>query len=454
MALWLVLKDFNGAIVSGGSEWTPAGVILDDLLTNVVALQAAGCPMVPWTASPAQVSARNAFLSRSPTPGQPLASENLLDLLATFGAFGGGGGGGASFTFRPTAVDDPSVNLYGSWASLLAATAVLAAAGVAFVITIDFSLVGASFLIPTSANFGGQAILRSTSPFLGVTLQVAFPNTLAGIAQITDFLIVEAVGAAPSPALILSPNAILILSRGAKLMSSNPNAPLIAVGAGEFCVIPLLFGSTIGFGGSSAIDVALGGTLTVPILEVSQVENDSISGSGTLSLEKSALSASLPTSLVAFVGYLAGGIGSSVVFGVSYSILHATFGARTIPLAAGVYFLPYNGSAAVPIATVVDQPFREVPSLRPRLLNGASIWSAVDAAVAGGIDVDVLLNGVPVPGMSVAGLNVSTMTAPYQLQATNPVLLQFTDSVSVRVTVPGGGIVATPTDVFCAIEVV
>lgn len=91
MALWLVLKDFNGEIVLGGNEWTPAGAILDDAFVDVIQLQSAGCPMLPWNGTLAETDALAAFLSRSPTPGQPLPSENLLDLLATYGAFGGGG---------------------------------------------------------------------------------------------------------------------------------------------------------------------------------------------------------------------------------------------------------------------------------------------------------------------------------------------------------------------------
>ena len=92
MALWLVLKDFNGEIVLGGNEWTPAGAILNDAFVDVIQLQSAGCPMLPWNGTLAETDALAAFLSRSPTPGQPLPSENLLDLLATYGAFGGGGG--------------------------------------------------------------------------------------------------------------------------------------------------------------------------------------------------------------------------------------------------------------------------------------------------------------------------------------------------------------------------
>ena len=458
MALWLVLKDFNGAIVSGGSEWTPAGVILDDLLTNVVALQAAGCPMVPWTASPAQVSARNAFLSRSPTPGQPLASENLLDLLATFGAFGGGGGGGGgviSFTFRPTAADNPALNLYGSWASLVAATAALAAAGLPFVITIDLALSGADFLVPTATNFGGQAILRGVSPFVPFKLQIAFPNTLEGVYGITNFMNLEAVGVAVGGALITPPLGIFRVELGSTIVSSNPNSPLIQLSAGQFLLIALILGGTINSGVFGTVDVAAGATLQIVLLEASGVKDDSISGAAgaTLDFQKQVLSSTLPRTLVNFAGYVGGGIGTVATFQITYQVPLAQFGARGIPLVAGVTFLPYLGNHAIPLSLAIAQPFRERSGFsRSRLLTAGTIWAAVDAAAPGAIDIEVLVNGVPVPGLVVLGLNVSTMTTPYPLQATPPIVLADFDAVTVRVTVPGGGIVASPVDVFCALE--
>lgn len=458
MALWLVLKDFNGAIVTGGSEWTPAGAILDDLLTNVAALQAAGCPMLPWTASPAQVNARNAFLSRSPTPGQPLASENLLDLLATFGAFGGGGGGGGgvSFTFRPIAVDDPSLNLYGSWASLVAATATLAAAGLPFVITIDLALSGADFLIPTATNFGGQAVLRGVSPVIPFKLQVAFPNTLEGVCGITNFMNLAAAGVAIGGALI-QPMGVSIfrVELGSTIGSGNPNSPLIQMSAGQFLLIALFLGGTIDSGVFATVDVPAGASLQVALFESASVKDDSISGAAGASLDfqKQVLSASLPETLVNFAGYANGGIGTTATFQITHQVPLAQFGARGIPLVAGVTFLPYLGNHAIPLSLAIAQPYRESSNFsRPRLLATGTIWAAVDAAAPGAVDIEVLLNGVPVPGLGVFGLNVSTMTTPYALQATPPVVLADFDEVTVRVTVPGGGIVASPIDVFCALE--
>lgn len=88
MALWLVLKDFTGSVV-GSAEVLAAGLLLDDAVADVPGLQAAGCPLFAWTGTPAQVNALNAFLARNPNPGSPIESENLLDLLVSFGAIGG-----------------------------------------------------------------------------------------------------------------------------------------------------------------------------------------------------------------------------------------------------------------------------------------------------------------------------------------------------------------------------
>jgi len=102
MALWIVLKDFVGKI-AGSAEVLAAAQILDDAVDNVPALAADGCPVVPWGASPAEVSARNAFLGHVVSPGSPIPSENLLDLLIAFGGIG---------VVVPAAIDrrDHSVN--------------------------------------------------------------------------------------------------------------------------------------------------------------------------------------------------------------------------------------------------------------------------------------------------------------------------------------------------------
>lgn len=118
MSRFLVLKNFVGA-VPGTPEFIPAGIILDDAVADIAALQALGCPMLPWTNSTAQALALNAYLSKNPQR-VPAPSENLLDLLITFNAFPGSGIG-STIIYRPGGVVEEGVVI--SYAALQEAVA-------------------------------------------------------------------------------------------------------------------------------------------------------------------------------------------------------------------------------------------------------------------------------------------------------------------------------------------
>jgi len=461
MALHVVLKNFNGLIVAGGKEWTPAGSILDDAVVNVAGLNAAGCPTMLWTASAAQVAALAAFVSRDPNQGPGIPSENLLDLLIAFGAFGAVGGTTVpEFTFRPTAADNPALGIYGSWASLSAAIAALAAAGLPYVVNIDLTVSAASFLIPTATSFGGQAILRGRPQNGAFTLQIQNPATVDGVLQIDGFLRVEAVGPVAAAAITLPAGAsILIVGEGSSIVSNNALGSLIEVGVGQTLTVVLLEGGQILFGGVQVTIQVAGAGATLTLLaqsEGSRIADMSIGGApgSTVSIVKMTPSAHIPHDLPSLFGYLGGGIGSSASFiGQQYSEPLAHFGVLNLPLIAGAYFLPYAGNAGVALATAVDQSYRQPPNWggNHRLLSAMSIWAAI--AGVGNVDVEVLVNGVLVPGMIVLATDLATLAAtPVHLLATNPVLLADDDAVSIRVTVPGPGIGATPTDIFAVVS--
>jgi len=460
MALFLVLKDFSSG-VAGAPEFISAATILDSTLVNTAGLQTAGCPMLPWTATAPQVAARNAFLSRT-QPGAPIYSENLLDLLATFGAFGGGGVSGAveEFTFRPGAVDNPTMGIYGTWASLMAEVAIPAAVGISLTIVVDYSVSLANFLIPAGTwNFGGLAILTGI-PFQGFSLQAdAAVTKLVGIARLDNGLTLEAVGAgAAAPIDAPLGLSVLEMTRGAIIFSSNAAGRLIDVPVGATLLIFASGGSVIAKATSPAVGTAgAGAALFVAVLDTSLLGNNSLAGAagGIIAIEKGSPESGIPTTLAGFAGYPA-----SVDFTLlPYSLPHAFFGVQTVPLAAGVYFLQDRGNDAVVVATAQDVPFREPATygtgigVPHRLLATAIISAVLNAAVAAVVTVEILVNGVLVPGMTAANVDLNTIaTTPRLFTATNPLLLLPFDAISVRITVPGGGIAATATDIFCTVE--
>lgn len=452
MAQWLVLEDCSGAAASIGI--LPTGTILDSAVVNIAALQAAGAPLIPFV--PAMVPILAAYFAAGPGTPPLEPNYNLVALLLAAGLFPAPvpPGSAQEFTFRPGAVDNPNLGIYGTWVSLMTAVAPSAAAHIEYVVLIDFSVLGASFAIPAGAYaFGGNAILRGIPTQTAFQLQTKAGVSLSGIAQLDNFLTLECTGvqvAAPITAPVGT--STLELTRGAQITSINGAAgALIDVPAGALLNVVLLGGSNILNGGAAAIKAIGTGAISVVVGDTSSVVAGSIAGAGasTLTLLKGSPAAGLPSSLFGFAGSISRA-------GQLYSLPHASFGCQSIPLIAGTYFLPYGGNDAIAVATAQDQPFREAlltsGASRPRLLVGASVWAVQNAGVAAPVLIEILLNGVLVPGTA-TGVDLNALaTTLSAIFVTNPPVLAQNDRISVRVTVGGGGIAASCVDIFCVVE--
>lgn len=283
MSLHLVLKNFNGLIVTGSSEWIPAGAILDDTLINVAALKAAGCPMTPWTATAAQVQARNAFISRDPNQGPSLPSENLPDLLTSFNAIIDSQA--ARLIFRPGGI--PGGEVFTTWASLITAYQMVEAS---LVVVFDDTLApiilpAGLWAVPYDMIWAGWHIGITTQ----VTLADGFQLTnsvgaQSGLTMLTDDITVHtqasSLGSNVSPIEVIAQD-VIVIQYGSKIVADG-DLPLISVLAGATLIIPLYLAGEILFGATPVAAVALGGTIIVFSPTFGTVQPGTFSGAGTL----------------------------------------------------------------------------------------------------------------------------------------------------------------------------
>lgn len=132
----------------------------------------------------------------------------------------------------------------------------------------------------------------------------------------------------------------------------------------------------------------------------------------------------------------------------------ADFAAHTMPVGAGgdTYFLPFLGLEFN--AAPNDVPFRLGPQSRPIALGVLSIWGdGADEPAPCAATLSVLVNGAPVPGLSVAvDLNALAGTGTHNAIAAPPLPLALNDQVSVRIEVadPSTGV---PLQLFARVSV-
>lgn len=408
---------------------------------------------IPANLLPPGVLAATTIIFEDDATEAVLGTPNFVAAALSTGA---GGAGGAEVVFRPGAADQPSVGIYGSWASLVAAVAPLVAVAAPFVINVDFSVLGASFLVPSATSLGGRCTLRALPS--AFALQITSVATLSGVIEI-DGLKVEVPALGGATAALLTPVGLsfLTLRNGAVLVSNNAAGPVIDVAVTDTLALVMESRSAIAAGASPAVVVGgAGGTLVALLGDSCGIAFNALAGlaGSALQLVKSALSARLPAGLAGFVGYNNGGVATTALLAASGpAVQGGQFGAAALPLIFGAYFLEAGGNSAVALATPVDSPWRAPQDNgTPRLLAGVLVYADTDGT--NGVNdsiVEVLVGGVLVPGMLatwLGGAAIDLATNPVQLTPTQGALVYNPgDVVSVRFTHGAAGIAVTPANV-------
>lgn len=267
------------------------------------------------------------------------------------GPSGGGGNNIApEFVFRPGVVDNAALGIFGTWASLMAATALFRAQLVPYVITVDLTVVNLDFQLPPGAYALGRVTMRGVglagAPLaltMDATTTLTFGGATANELFLDNFLRLKEVGVGPLGSIQIAPTGgfpfVIHMAFGSNITSDSPGG-LISIADTAGLVLVMTEGARVGSGaGPCIVGPAVGsGALEVIGFDDSAVDQDTLAQNLVVGLGKMDMTTDLQQTqagLLPAVPQFTQG---------RYSWPLTAFGADAIPVAAGTYFLAVNGN--------------------------------------------------------------------------------------------------------------